>query len=91
MSFKDKILNNQSPWGSAPGGNSNNGNGGGSGTNQPPSIDDIIRNLQKTINKFTGGKKTGGGKPFLLGLIIILILWALSGLYRVLPDEQGVV
>ncbi len=26
-----------------------------------------------------------------MGIIILLILWALSGLYRVLPDEQGVV
>ena len=92
MSFKDKIFKNQSPWGSTPGGSSNNGNSGGSGTrNDPPNIDDVIRNLQKTINKFTGGKKSGGGKPIALGLIIILILWALSGLYRVLPDEQGVV
>ena len=89
MSFKDKIFNNQSPWGSAPGGGSD---GNGSGTRrEPPTIDDVIRNLQKTINKFTGGGKSSGGKPLILGLVILLILWALSGLYRVLPDEQGVV
>ena len=89
MSFKDKIFKNQSPWGSTPGGGSG---GNGSGTRrEPPSIDDVIRNLQKTINKFTGGGKSSGGKPIILGLVILLILWALSGLYRVLPDEQGVV
>jgi membrane protease subunit HflK len=89
MSFKDKIFKNQSPWGSAPGGGSG---GNGSGTRrEPPTIDDVIRNLQKTINKFTGGGKSSGGKPLILGLVILLILWALSGLYRVLPDEQGVV
>ena len=89
MSFKDKILNNQSPWGAPPGGGSNNGNGSGT-RQQPPSLDDIIRNFQKTINKFSGGK-SGGSKPFILGLLIILGLWFASGLYRVLPDEQGVV
>ncbi|MDB9784161.1 FtsH protease activity modulator HflK [Pelagibacteraceae bacterium] len=90
MSFKDKIFKNQSPWGTPPGG-SNNGNGSGTRVN-PPNIDDIIKNFQKTINKFTGGgKSSGGGKPIILGLVILLILWALSGLYRVLPDEQGVV
>jgi len=37
------------------------------------------------------GKGAKGGKPLFLGLIILLIIWAASGLYRVLPDEQGVV
>ena len=58
MSFKDKILNNQSPWGSPPGGDggrSSPGGGNGSGSRQdPPSIDDVIKNFQKTINKFSG-------------------------------------
>ena len=89
MSFKDKILKNQSPWGAPPGGGSNNGNGSGTGQ-QPPSIDDIIRNFQKTINKFSGGKP-GGSKPIVMGLIIVFGLYIASGLYRVLPDEQGVV
>ena len=88
MSFKDKIFNNQSPWGSSPSGGSG---GNGSGTRrEPPNIDEVIQNIQKKINKFTGGK-SAGGKPILLGLIILLILWGLSGLYRVLPNEQGVV
>jgi modulator of FtsH protease HflK len=88
MSFKDKILNNQSPWGSAPGGGSN---GNGSGTRrEPPNIDELIKNFQKTINKFSGGK-SGGTRPLLLIVIILAGLWAASGLYRVLPDEQGVV
>ena len=88
MSFKDKIFSNQSPWGSAPGGGSN---GNGSGTRrEPPSLDDLIKNFQKNINKFSGGK-SGGSRPIILGLIVILGLYIASGLYRVLPDEQGVV
>ena len=69
MSFKDKILNNQSPWGTPPGGGSDDN---GSGTRRdPPNIDDVIRNFQKTINKFSGGK-SGGSRPIILGLIIII-------------------
>jgi len=75
-----------SPWGSPPGG----GNGSGRGPT-PPNIEEIIRNIQKTINRFMPGKGAKGGKPLFLGLIILLIIWAASGLYRVLPDEQGVV
>ena len=93
MSFKDKILNNQSPWGTPPGGDGDRGSpsGNGSGSRQnPPSLDDVIRNFQKTINKFSGGK-SGGSRPIIIGLIIIALLYVASGLYRVLPDEQGVV
>ena len=89
MSFKDKILNNQSPWGTPPGGEGPSGNGSGT-RREPPSLDDIIKNFQKTINKFSGGK-SGGSKPFIIGFIILALLYVASGLYRVLPDEQGVV
>ena len=89
MSNKGSIFKNQSPWGSPPGGGGQGGNGSGT-RREPPNLDDIIKNFQKTFNKF-GGSKSGGGKSFGLGLIILLVLWAASGLYRVLPDEQGVV
>ncbi len=78
---------NQSPWGSPPGGG---GNGGFRRGPTPPNIDEVIKKIQDTINRFTGGGK-GGSKPIIFGLIILVIVWALSGLYRVLPDEQGVV
>ena len=92
MSFKDKIFKNQSPWGTPPpggGGRAPGGNGSGS-RQDPPNLDDIIKNFQKTVNKFSGGK-SGGSRPIVVGLLIILGLYIASGLYRVLPDEQGVV
>jgi len=80
---------NQSPWGSPPGGGGS-GNGGFRKGPTPPNIDELISKLQSIINRFLGGGK-GGAKPIIIGLIILLIIWTLSGLYRVLPDEQGVV
>ena len=77
---------NQSPWGTPPGG----GNGGFRRGPTPPDIDEVIKKIQNTINRFFGGGK-GGAKTLLFGLIILVVIWALSGLYRVLPDEQGVV
>ena len=76
-----------SPWGSPPGG----GNGSGRKGPTPPNIDEIIKNFQDKINKFLPGGATKGSKPIIFGLVLLVILWALSGLYRVLPDEQGVV
>ena len=78
---------NQSPWGSPPGGG---GNGGFRRGPTPPDIDEVVKKIQNTINRFMGGGK-GGSNPILFGLIILAIIWTLSGLYRVLPDEQGVV
>ena len=75
-----------SPWGTPPGG----GNGSGRGP-VPPNIDEVIRKIQEKIKRFLPSGSTGGNKPLLFGLIIIAIIWALSGLYRVLPDEQGIV
>jgi membrane protease subunit HflK len=79
---------NQSPWGSPPGGGG--GNGGFRRGPTPPDIDEVIKKIQNLLNRFLGGGK-GGAKPIIVGLLIIVTLWGLSGLYRVLPDEQGVV
>ena len=75
-----------SPWGTPPGG----GNGSGRGPT-PPDIDAIIKDIQNKINKFLPGGSKSGGKPIGLILIILLFVWLASGLYRVGPDEQGVV
>ena len=76
-----------SPWGSPPGG----GNGSGRGGQRPPNIDEVVEKIQKLINKFIPGGKSGGSKPIVFGLLLLIVIWAFSGLYRVLPDEQGVV
>jgi membrane protease subunit HflK len=76
-----------SPWGAPPGGG---GNGSGRGPT-PPDIDAIIKDIQNKINKILPGGSKSGGKPIGLILIVLLFVWLASGLYRVLPDEQGVV
>ncbi|MDB4034000.1 FtsH protease activity modulator HflK [Candidatus Pelagibacter sp.] len=75
-----------SPWGTPPGG----GNGSGKGPT-PPDIDALIRDIQSKIKRFLPGGSSSGGKPVGLILIIIAFVWLASGLYRVGPDEQGVV
>jgi membrane protease subunit HflK len=83
----DNDFKGGSPWGSPPGG----GNGSGRGGQRPPNIDEIVEKIQKLINKFIPSGKSSGGKPIIFGLILLVAVWAFSGLYRVLPDEQGVV
>ena len=85
------VFKNQSPWGSPPGGGGKGGNGGFRRGPTPPDIEEVIKKIQDSINKILPGGGKGGAKSILLGLVILSIIWVASGLYRVLPDEQGVV
>jgi len=96
MPWNNQGNNNGGPWGGGNNGGNNGGNpwGGGpqrpSGRPNPPDFDKVINDLK---NNF-GGKMPGGGAPrrfILLGLIILMGLWAATGFYRVNPQQQGVV
>lgn len=77
-----------SPWGNPPGNNNGNGTGGRTSSTD---LDEIIRGLQEKIKKFLPGGNASGNKPIGLVLLILFFIWLASGLYRVLPDEQGIV
>jgi len=86
MANNDDFGKGGSPWGS-PG---EGGNGSGRKGPTPPNIDEIVNKIQDLVKKFIPGNGSGK-KPIILGLVIVIAIWAFSGLYRVLPDEQGVV
>ena len=79
-----KIFSLDGPWGQSPGGGSNKPGG----YNNPESIDELLKDLKNKYNFKMPFK--GGAKGISLILIIAVILWALTGFYRVEPDEQGV-
>jgi modulator of FtsH protease HflK len=69
------------PWGS-----------GGRGF-QPPNFEDSLRKLQNFLRRWLpgGGGGFGGGRGWALGIAIVVLLWLLSGFYRVEPDQEGIV
>ncbi|HUJ04134.1 MAG TPA: FtsH protease activity modulator HflK [Rhizomicrobium sp.] len=70
---------NRGPWGRGPSG------GGG-----PPDLPDLIRRGQDRLRgMFPGGAFSSGG--LLILLLAAVVVWLLSGVYFVSPDEQGVV
>jgi membrane protease subunit HflK len=73
-----------SPWGSGRGGS------GGSRGPTPPNLEDILRRSQDRFRRLLPG---GFGSAAGIGLVVavILVLWLVSGFYRVLPDQQGIV
>lgn len=72
------------PWG---GGQSPWGRGS---RPQPPNLEEILRRGQARFRRMLPGG-WGSGRGLVVAIIVVLILWGLSGLYRVEPDEQGVV
>src|SRR5690625_92309 len=78
--------NTGGPWGQGGGG----GGGGGFGGQRPPDLEEMIRRGQERLKSSVPGG-FGGGRGILVAIAAILVLWMLSGFYRVQPDEQGVV
>lgn len=83
------------PWGSGPWGNGGgdggkpwSGGGGGGGT-PPPDLEELLRTGQERLRRLLPGG-FGNLKALWLLAAVILLIWGLSGFYRVQPDEQGV-
>ena len=86
-----------------PGGSGNKDPWGGRNEQQgPPDLDEIIKKLQKKFSGLFGGKGGGSGRGTGMGgsgagagasffLILVLAVWALSGIYIVDEGRQGVV
>jgi len=75
--------NGGGPWGRPGGG----GNAGGPG----PDIDEFIRRGQEMLRRAMPGNGFGGRGVAALALAAVLGAWAVTGIYKVSPDEQGVV
>lgn len=84
------------PWGSG-GGNGGDGGGpwgrpgGGPGGGQGPDIDEFIRRGQEMLRRAMPGGGFGGRGVVTLAVLAALAAWAATGIYKVSPDEQGVV
>jgi membrane protease subunit HflK len=78
------------PWGG--GGNSPRGpwgSGPQSGGPTPPDLEDLIRRSQDRLRTYLPGGL--GGRGGVLVVLALIVVWLLSGFYRVNTDEQGVV
>ena len=76
---------NRGPWGG--GGGNNNGSGG------LPDLEEMIARLQNSARRFVPGGPSRQSNARLLALVFLvgIVVWLVSGFYRVQPDQQGVV
>jgi len=80
------------PWGSGPKGPWGSGpqSPGGGGSN-PPDLEDLLRRSQDRLKTVLPGGSFGGGRGIALLVVAALVIWGVSGFYRVQPGELGVV
>ncbi|MDG2270174.1 MAG: FtsH protease activity modulator HflK, partial [Alphaproteobacteria bacterium] len=83
------------PWGG--GGGSGGGGGpwggqrppgGGVGGGQQPNIEEMLRRSQDKVRRFIPGG-FGTGRGISIVILVVLVLWGLSGFYRVQENERG--
>src|SRR6476646_10915079 len=79
--------NSGGPWG---GGGGNRGGGGGPfGSRRPPDMEDVIRKGQERLrNLMPGG--LGSFTGILLIVLAAIVIWLLSGFFRVQPNQQAI-
>ena len=90
MSWKNQ---SGGPWGSGGGGGGPRGpwgNGPQSSGPNSPDLEDLIRRGQDKLRGVMPGG-FGSGKGIIAIVAVAVVVWLLSGFYRVQPDEQGVV
>lgn len=69
-----------SPWGTGP-----------SGSGKPPSLEDILKRGQDRLRGIVPGRGGPiGGRGVALIVVAALVVWAMTGIYTVKPDEVGV-
>ncbi len=77
------------PWGSG-GGKGPWGSGPQSSGPTPPDLEDLLRRSQDKLRSVLPGGNMGG-RGFALLALGAIVLWGVSGFFRVEPDERGVV
>ena len=95
MPWNNQGNNSGGPWGNGNGSNSGGGGPWGGGNREPskqnpPDFEKIISDFKSGF----GSKFPKGGnsfKFFYIIFLILLILWGITGFYRVNPQQQGVV
>jgi membrane protease subunit HflK len=78
------------PWGNGPKGGGQGPWGKGPGGVQPPDLDELLRQGQEKLRGILPGGYQGK-RGILLALLAVIALWGLTGIYKVNPEEIGVV
>ena len=79
------------PWGGGGGGGGGPWGSGGGGGLPGPDFEDFIRRGQEKLRRALPGNGFGNGQGLAMLAALLVAAWAATGIYKVSPDEQGVV
>ena len=86
----DEGPRNNNPWGNGSGKSGGGGSPFGGGRGNPPEIEEMLKQGRERFSRMIPSG-FGGRKSWLIVLMVLVVLWLLSGFYRVNPQQQGVV
>ncbi len=89
MPWNNQVSGGGGPWGGGGGGPRGQWPPSGGGGAPPPNIEEMLRRSQDRIKRFLPGG-FGSGRSIALIIGGIIVIWLITGFYRVQPDEQGV-
>lgn len=89
MAWNEPGKPGQDPWGNSGGNNRPNGSKKPNGSNQDPDLNELLKRAQDFLGG--GNNQFGGGKGTWIGVVVLVIIWLLSGIYTVDSPERGVV
>ncbi len=89
MAWNEPGKPGQDPWGNSGGNNRPNGSKNPNGSNQDPDLNELLKKAQDFLGG--GNNQFGGGKGTWIGVVVLVIIWLLSGIYTVDSPERGVV
>ncbi|HEX9786686.1 MAG TPA: FtsH protease activity modulator HflK, partial [Candidatus Binatia bacterium] len=80
------------PWNNQTGGGPGNGRGpwgNGPSGSQPPDLEELLKRSQEKLRSVLPGGL--GRSGIMIAVLVVGVAWAISGIYVVQPDQQGVV
>jgi len=57
----------------------------------PPDLERVMEEIRRVLRRVAGGGSSLMNLGFALGAVLIALIWLATGIYRVEPDEQGLV
>jgi len=79
----------QNPWNI--GGNGARRPAGGPNGPLPPELERMMEEIRRVLRRMAGGGSSLANLGFALGAVAVALIWLATGIYRVEPDEEGLV